>query len=85
MAHPSKSAVIIGTGSYTPAKVVTNNDMAQIVDTSDDWIRTRSGISQRRFAAENEAVSDMSCIAAQRAIDAAKIKEEEIQSRFFPK
>ncbi len=78
MAHQSKSVVIAGTGSYTPTRVVTNGDLAKIVDTSDDWIRTRSGISQRRFAAPNEAVSDMSCIAAQRAINAAKIKNKEI-------
>ena len=78
MANQSKSVVILGTGSYTPDKVVTNNDMAKIVDTSDEWIRTRSGISQRRFAAENETTSDMACIAAQRAIDAAEIKREEI-------
>ena len=78
MTHQSKSVVIAGTGSYTPAKVVTNDDLAKIVDTSDDWIRTRSGISQRRFAAQNETVSDMSCIAAQRAINVAKIKNKEI-------
>ena len=78
MTHPPKSVVILGTGSYVPAKVVTNNDMAKIVDTSDEWIRTRSGIGQRRFAAENESNSDMACVAAQRAIDAAKIKLEAI-------
>ena len=78
MAHQSKSVTILGTGSYTPAKVVTNNDMAKIVDTSDEWIRTRSGISQRRFAAENEATSDMACIAAQKALEAAKIERIQV-------
>lgn len=52
--------------------------MAKIVDTSDEWIRTRSGISQRRFAAEDEATSDMACIAARKAIESAKIKHDEI-------
>jgi len=68
-----KSVVILGTGSYVPAKVVTNDEMAKIVDTSDEWIRTRSGISQRRFAADNETTSDMAYIAAKRAIEAANI------------
>lgn len=78
MTHKSKSVVILGTGSYTPAKVVTNDDMAKIVDTSDEWIRTRSGISQRRFAAKNETTSDMACISGQRAIEAAGIEAEAI-------
>lgn len=78
MTHPPKSVVILGTGSYIPAKVVSNDDLAKIVDTSDDWIRTRSGISERRFAAEDEAASDMACTAARRAIEAAKIEPEAI-------
>ena len=78
MAHPSKSVIILGTGSYTPEKVVSNDDMAKIVDTSDEWIRTRSGISQRRFAAENETTSDMACLAAEQAIESAKVKRDEI-------
>lgn len=78
MTYLSKSVIITGTGSYTPEKVVTNDDMAKIVNTSDEWIRTRSGISQRRFAAPDEASSDMACIAARRAIEAAKINREAI-------
>lgn len=78
MVYQSRSIVIAGTGSYTPDKVVTNDDLAKIVDTSDEWIRTRSGISQRRFAASNEAVSDMACIAARHAIDAARIQQDAI-------
>lgn len=73
MSSPSQSAIIIGTGSYVPDNIVTNDDLAKIVDTSDEWIRTRSGIRQRHFAAKDEATSDMACVAAQRAIDAAGI------------
>jgi 3-oxoacyl-[acyl-carrier-protein] synthase-3 len=78
MSSQSQSAIILGTGSYAPENVVTNDDLAKIVDTSDEWIRTRSGIGQRHFAAKNEATSDMACIAAQRAIEAAGIERNEI-------
>lgn len=78
MGHSSKSVVILGTGSYVPAKIVNNDDMAQIVDTSDEWIRTRSGISRRRFAAEGEATSDMACAAAEQAIKSAGIDRQEV-------
>ncbi|MEC7287890.1 MAG: 3-oxoacyl-ACP synthase, partial [Verrucomicrobiota bacterium] len=53
MSKPTQSVIITGTGSYTPAKVLTNDDMAKIVDTSDEWIRTRSGIRERCFAAQD--------------------------------
>ena len=46
------SARIVGTGSYAPAKVLTNADLEKLVDTSDEWIRTRTGISERRMATE---------------------------------
>lgn len=75
--HPN-SVTIIGTGSYAPSNVVTNDDMAKIVDTSDEWIRTRSGISARHFAAAGETTSDMACAAAERAIEAAGIEHNEI-------
>ena len=48
------ASIILGTGSYTPEKVITNDDMSKIVDTSDEWIKARTGIRQRRFAADNE-------------------------------
>ena len=48
---------IAGTGSYVPARVVTNDDLAQMVDTSDEWIRQRVGIRSRRFAADGETSS----------------------------
>ena len=78
MSSQTQSVTILGTGSYAPANVVTNDDMAKIVDTSDEWIRTRSGIGARHFAAENEYTSDMAGIAAERAIEAAGIDRSEI-------
>lgn len=78
MSQPSPSVIITGTGAYTPANVVTNDDMAQIVDTSDEWIRTRSGICERCFAAEGETTSDMGKEAAEKAIAAAGIDRCEI-------
>lgn len=61
-----------------PEKVVTNDDMAKIVDTSDEWIRTRTGICERRFAADGETTSDMAAAAAEKAIEAAGINRSEI-------
>ena len=78
MPQPTQSVIITGTGAYTPANVVTNDDMAKIVDTSDEWIRTRSGISERCFAAEGETTSDMAVAAAEKAISAAGIDRRDI-------
>jgi 3-oxoacyl-[acyl-carrier-protein] synthase-3 len=78
MSSQSQSVIILGTGSYAPKNIVTNDDMAKFVDTSDEWIRTRSGISERHFAAKDETTSDMGCIAAERAIEAAGIERSEI-------
>jgi len=69
---------IAGTGSYLPEKVVTNDDLAKVVDTSDEWIRTRTGIRERRVAAEGQATSDLGYQAALKAIEAAGIPAEEI-------
>ena len=54
-----KYSKIIGTGSYLPAKVLTNYDLEKIVDTSHDWIVSRSGIVERHIAADNEMASDL--------------------------
>jgi 3-oxoacyl-[acyl-carrier-protein] synthase III len=62
---------IAGTGAYVPAKVLSNADLEAIVDTSDAWITERTGIKERRIAAEGEAASDMAVAAARRALDAA--------------
>ena len=78
MSKPTQSVIITGTGSYTPAKVLTNDDMAKIVDTSDEWIRTRSGIRERCFAAQDETTSDMAIAAAEKAIAAASIDRSDI-------
>ena len=69
---------IIGTGSYLPAKVVTNYDLEKVVDTSHDWIFSRSGISERHMAADNEMSSDLALQASQRAIKAAGININDI-------
>lgn len=68
---------IIGHGHYTPAKVLTNDDMAKIVETSDEWITTRTGIKSRHVV-ENELNSDLSYKAAQMALKTAGISAEEI-------
>lgn len=69
---------IIGTGSYLPAKVLTNYDLEKIVDTSHDWIFSRSGIVERHFAADNELTSDLALQASLKAIEAAGIDANEI-------
>ena len=69
---------ITGTGSYLPEKIVTNRDLEQTVDTSDEWIFTRTGIRQRHVAAENQNTSDLALIASKRAIEAAGITPQDI-------
>ena len=69
---------IAGTGSYLPEKVVTNDDLAKVVDTSDEWIHSRTGIRERRVAADDQTTSDMSYRAALKAIEAAGIDVAEI-------
>ncbi|MDH4286934.1 MAG: ketoacyl-ACP synthase III [Gallionella sp.] len=73
-----KYSKIIGTGSYLPAKVMTNYDLEKIVDTSHDWIVSRSGINERHFAADDEMTSDLALQASRRAIEAAGIGADEI-------
>ena len=69
---------ISGMGFYVPEKVVTNDDLAKMFTTSDEWIQKRTGIKERRYAAENEGVSDMALIAARRCLEDAKMKAEDI-------
>jgi len=73
-----KYSKIIGTGSYLPEKIVTNADLEKILDTSDQWIRERTGICQRHLAHEDETSSDMAEVAARRAMKAAGINPEDI-------
>ena len=63
-----KAVGILGLGCYVPEKVLTNHDLEKIVETSDEWIVERTGIKNRHIAAEGEATSDMSVIAAERAL-----------------
>jgi 3-oxoacyl-[acyl-carrier-protein] synthase-3 len=63
--------VVTGVGGYLPETIVTNDDLSKIVETSDDWIRERTGIRQRRRAAEDQAVSDLAVEAAKTALSAA--------------
>ncbi|HVU17266.1 MAG TPA: beta-ketoacyl-ACP synthase III [Candidatus Didemnitutus sp.] len=72
------SVVIAGVGSYAPAQVVTNEDLSKRVDTSDEWIRTRSGIRERRIAGPDEATSDLAIKAAERALADAKMSAADI-------
>ena len=69
---------IIGTGSYLPKKVLTNKDLERIVETSDDWIVTRTGIKERRICSNDEAASDLGIKAAERALENAKVKVGDI-------
>ncbi|MBV9489508.1 MAG: ketoacyl-ACP synthase III [Verrucomicrobia bacterium] len=75
---PRRSVSIIGTGSYAPARVMTNQELEGMVDTSDEWIRTRTGIRERRIAAANESTSDMATTAALAALEQAQVNPEEV-------
>ncbi len=69
---------IAGTGSYLPARVVTNDDLAKIVDTNDEWIVSRTGISERHYAADDQSASDLALFAAQKAMKAARVHADDI-------
>jgi 3-oxoacyl-[acyl-carrier-protein] synthase-3 len=67
-------STITGTGMYVPDRVLTNHDLARMVETSDEWIRERTGIRERRIAAPDQASSDLALIAARRALDSAGLE-----------
>ncbi|NGX34193.1 MAG: 3-oxoacyl-[acyl-carrier-protein] synthase 3 protein 1 [Candidatus Anoxychlamydiales bacterium] len=71
-------AKIIGLGSYYPEKVLTNKDFEKMVETSDEWIRTRTGVEERRIAAQDEFTSDMGAEAAKKALRDANLNESDI-------
>src|SRR2546425_445690 len=73
-----RSCSITSVGSYVPEKILTNADLEQTVDTSDEWITTRTGIKQRRIAASNEYTSDMAAKAALRAMERSGVTAEQI-------
>jgi 3-oxoacyl-[acyl-carrier-protein] synthase-3 len=79
MSTPVRAAGITGLGYYVPSRVVTNDDLAKFVDTNDEWIRTRTGIAARRFAADDESTADMAEHAARAALTDAGVLPEEIQ------
>ncbi len=72
------SVIISGIGCYVPSRILTNDDLTRMVDTSDEWIRTRTGIRERRIADENEHTSDMGVKAARKAIDKAGLQPGDI-------
>ncbi|MFA5147063.1 MAG: beta-ketoacyl-ACP synthase III [Candidatus Omnitrophota bacterium] len=74
----TKKVGIIGLGAYLPEKVLTNAELERMVDTTDEWITTRTGIKERRIARKDEATSDMAAEAARRALSDAKLKPEDI-------
>ncbi|HNX38009.1 MAG TPA: beta-ketoacyl-ACP synthase III [Candidatus Cloacimonadota bacterium] len=65
-------------GSYAPKKIVNNFDLEKIVDTSDEWIRTRTGMFERHYTAPDEAASDLAIVAATRAIESSEVKYKDI-------
>src|SRR5438093_2933663 len=69
---------ITGLGCYVPERVLTNDEIAQLVDTSDEWISSRTGIKERRIAAEHEAMSDLALPAARKALDQAGVRGEDV-------
>ena len=69
---------IVGTGSYVPEKVLTNADLERLVDTSDEWITSRTGIKERRIASDDQTTSDLATEAAKNAIKSAGVTAEEI-------
>ena len=71
-------ARILGSGSYLPANIMTNDDLAKIVDTNDEWIRTRTGIAQRHIVADGEFTSDLAVGAAKKAFESSNVKADEI-------
>src|ERR1700719_3189056 len=77
-AKSNRTVSIVGTGSYTPEKILTNADLTKMVDTSDEWITVRTGIKERRVAAKDETSSDMASKAALNALEQAKVKPEDV-------
>lgn len=73
-----RTCSIVGVGSYVPAKILTNHELEKMVDTSDEWITTRTGIRERRISGEREFTSDMAARAAERAMKMARVTADQI-------
>ncbi|MDQ2795685.1 MAG: ketoacyl-ACP synthase III [Actinomycetota bacterium] len=80
LSTPKVGARMLGVGSYQPEQVVTNHDLAKVIDTDDEWIRSRVGIVSRRVAAEGELLVDMSAAAAAQAISDAGMTATDIDT-----
>jgi 3-oxoacyl-[acyl-carrier-protein] synthase-3 len=78
MPQPRPGSRILSTGSYRPARVVTNDELAPRIDSSDEWIRERTGIVERRFAAPDESVADMALAAAGKALALSGVSPDAI-------
>src|SRR3989338_1713548 len=73
-----KRVGILGLGAYLPEKVLTNSDLEKLVDTSDEWIQSRTGIKERRMAAKGTSTSDLAAKAGKEAIENAGLKPSDI-------
>src|SRR5439155_8057971 len=73
-----RGATMTGTGMYVPDRVLTNRDLEHMVETSDEWIRERTGIRERRIAAPDQASSDLALVAAQRALESAGLSPKDV-------
>ncbi|MGE3308789.1 MAG: 3-oxoacyl-ACP synthase, partial [Limisphaerales bacterium] len=74
----ARTCSVTGVGSYVPSRVLTNADLSRMVDTNDEWITTRTGIRERRIAAEDEATSDLAAKAALRAMESANVTADQV-------
>src|SRR5438876_371335 len=75
---PTKQAAISGWGCYSPVKVLTNQDLERTLDTNDEWIRSRTGIRERRIAGPGETTATMSLLASQRALAKAGLAAQDL-------
>lgn len=75
---PTYKAKFSAFGSHTPAKIVNNFDLEKMIDTTDEWIRTRTGMIERHYCAEDEAASDLATVAATNAIEASQVRFKDI-------
>jgi 3-oxoacyl-[acyl-carrier-protein] synthase-3 len=74
----ARRTFIKGTGGYLPERVMTNDDLSELVDTTDEWIKERTGISKRHIAADGEVTSDIATAAARQALQAAGIDASDV-------
>src|SRR5688500_4534101 len=75
--HP-RTCAFAGVGAYVPERILTNADLEKMVDTTDEWITSRTGIQERRIAATDQCTSDMAATAAERALKAAGVTAEQV-------